>query len=115
MSFINVWGSISTQSLSCITKDWKYTYWWYGDSEMKPTEELYNIATDPLEMKNLAHNSDAVSILDSMRTNYDAELIRWKQQAVSYNNFQQYITLFDRKIPWKQKKYNYEQQSGIGD
>ena len=115
LAFINVWGDIPTQSLSCLTKDWKYTYWWYGDSEMKPTEELYNIATDPLEMKNLAHNSDVVYMLDTMRAKYDAELNRWKQHAVSYNNYQQYITLFDRKIPWEQKKCNYEQQSGKGD
>jgi arylsulfatase A-like enzyme len=105
LAFINDWGVVPTQSLTCLSKDWKYTYWWYGNSEMKPTEELYNIASDPLEMKNLANDSETQAVLESMRGKYDAELTKWKQEAVSYNNYQQYVTLFDRTIPWNQKKF----------
>jgi arylsulfatase A-like enzyme len=105
LAFINDWGVVPTQSLTCLSKDWKYTYWWYGNSEMKPTEELYNIASDPLEMKNLANDSETQAVLESMRKKYDAELTKWKQEAVSYNNYQQYVTLFDRSIPYDQKKF----------
>jgi arylsulfatase A-like enzyme len=105
LAFINAWGVVPTQSLTCLTKEWKYTYWWYGNSVMKPTEELYNIANDPLEMKNLAGDRKSAKMLKSMRAKYDEELDNWKQGAVSYNNYQQYVTLFDRTIPWEEKKF----------
>lgn len=105
IAFINAWGVVPTQSLTSITKDWKYTYWWYGNHEMEPAEELYNLESDPLEMKNLANDSESVEILNSMRAKYDAQLKHWKKEAVSYNNYQQYVTLFDRSIPWKQKQF----------
>ena len=87
-----------------MTKELKYTYWWYGDDTMKPFEELYNLAQDPLEMKNLAQDTEAAGTLGMMRGKYDAELERWKEQAVSYNNYQKYGTLFDRTLSWEQKK-----------
>jgi len=105
LTFINAWGVVATQSLSCFTKDWKYTYWWYGNSEMKPVEELYNIANDPLEMNNLANEEEAQPELKIMRNRYDAALKRWKKDAINYNNYEQYGTLFDRTIPWTQKKF----------
>lgn len=104
LAFINVWGALPTQSLTCLTKEWKYTYWWYGSAEMTPAEELFNIASDPLEMKNLANIASADTMLDSMRAIYDIELSRWKQHAVPYNDYQQYGILFDRAIPWEQKQ-----------
>lgn len=105
LSFINTYGPAPTQSLTCITKDWKYTYWWYGDSEMKPTEELYNLANDPFEMTNLANNPESTKALNTMRKRYDAGLLHWKQEVVDYNNYKQYVTLFDRTIPYEQKTF----------
>lgn len=105
LAFINVWGPLPTQSLTCITKDWKYTYWWYGNSEMEPAEELYNLASDPLEMRNLANEPASESALLSMRERYDEELLKWKDEAVPYNNYQSYAKLFDRAIPWENKNY----------
>ena len=105
MAFINAWGVVPTQSLSVLANDWKYTYWWYGDSVMKPTEELYNITNDPMEMKNLANDPKFVSTLKDMRARYDAQLSHWKKETVSYNNYAQYANLFDRSIPWEQKKF----------
>ena len=31
LAFINAWGPLPATSLSCITRQYKYTYWWYGD------------------------------------------------------------------------------------
>ena len=101
------------QSLSVLTRELKYTYWWYGDATMKPFEELYHLTRDPLEMRNLANNSEAASMLGMMRGRYDAELERWKQQAVEYNNYQQYGRLFDRKLPWDQKKFKGQFNKGL--
>jgi len=113
MMFVNTWGPPPTQSLSVLTRELKYTYWWYGDATMKPFEELYHLTRDPLEMRNLANNSEAAGMLGMMRGRYDAELERWKQQAVEYNNYQQYGRLFDRKLPWDQKKFTGQYNKGL--
>ena len=108
IAFINTYGAIATQSLSCITKDWKYTYWWLGDDQkgMKPTEELFNLKEDPLELQNYAAHTDVKTKkqLVLMREKYDQELARWKNEAVTYNDYQRYITLFDRNIPYQEKE-----------
>ena len=105
MSFINVWGPLATQSLSVLTKELKYTYWWYSDDTMSPFEELYHLAQDPLEMTNLASSPDAAGVLNSMRAKYDKEMARWKAQAVPYNDYKRYGVLFDRTIPWQEKRH----------
>ncbi|WP_390895585.1 sulfatase family protein [Stieleria tagensis] len=105
LAFINVWGALPTKSLTCLTKEWKYTYWWYGDAEMEPTEELFHLKTDPLEMKNLSRDLESGDVLNTLRSKYDEQLERWKQQAVSYNDYQQYGVLFDRTIPVDQKQF----------
>lgn len=104
LAFINVFGALPVHSLSVITKDWKYSYWWYGDEKMKPTEELFHLSEDPLEMTNLAGNEQASDELAEMRSRYDDELQAWKDHAVPYNNYQKYGVLFDRSIPWQDKQ-----------
>lgn len=47
-----------------------------------------------------------------MRKKYDNELEHWKKQAVTYNDYQQYGTLFDRNIPLDQKKVVSKTKSG---
>ncbi len=103
LAFMNTFDNLPTQSLSVLTKEWKYTYWWYGDSKMKPVEELFHLAADPSEMVNLATSPGAMGKLETMRAKYDAEVLKWKTQAVPYNNYTRYGTLFDRTIPWQQK------------
>jgi len=103
MAFINVFGPIATHSLSCLTSQYKYTYWWYGDKNMKPVEELFDLKNDPLELTNLAGSPEQTAVLDAMRKRYDHELDRWKEQAVAYNDYQRYGTLFDRSTPIESK------------
>ena len=99
MAFINVWGPLSTHSLTCLTRQHKYTYWWYGDDTMEPAEELFDTQNDPLELTNLAGKPGNAETLEAMRKRYDRELAKWKRQAVDYNDYQRYGVLFDRNVP----------------
>jgi arylsulfatase A-like enzyme len=99
LAFINDWGEKPTHSLTALTKDWKYTYWGYSGEGMTPTEELFDTANDPLELKNLAADPAAQSALEQMRSFYDQELAAWKKNAVPYNDYTKYGTLFQRETP----------------
>ena len=104
LAFINTYGALPTQSLSCFTRRYKYTYWWYSDDEMKPTEELFDLEEDPLELVNLAAEDEDSEVLAEMRKRYQAELEKWKRNAVLYNDYVRYGTLFDPAIPFAEKK-----------
>lgn len=103
ISFINVYGEAATTSLNIITKDWKYSYWWFGDKTMEPQEDLFHLAQDPEEMVNLANDSEITEILISMREKYDAALQHWKENVNPDGKHHQYGKLFDRNIPWQEK------------
>lgn len=104
LAFINAFGPLSNQCLTCLTADHKYTYWWYGDEKMNPTEELFDLQNDPLELSNVAKEPEAYETLNKMRNRYDQELAKWKSNAVKYNNYERYGELFDRMIPIADKK-----------
>ena len=104
LAFINVYGAIPTRSLTCITQQHKYTYWWYGDDNMEPTEELFDTKNDPMEFTNLADDANSKKVLYSMRQRYEEELSKWKSQAVDYNDYQRFGTLFDRNVPMSEKQ-----------
>ena len=106
MAFINVFPPLSTSSLTVLTKQLKYTYWWFSNDKMKPTEELFDLKADPLEMTNLAQVEDSAPQLETMRKRYDNELENWKQKAVPYNDYQRFGVLFDRTIPNAEKAKN---------
>lgn len=105
LPLINVWGKNPTHSLSVVTKTHKYIYWYYTDEEkgMKPTEELFHLSKDPLELTNLAANPEMQPVLEKMRQTYDAQLKQWVDQAVDYNGYKKYGTLFDRTVDWQAK------------
>jgi len=103
MAFMNVWGPAPTHCLTALTKQWKYTYWGHAADGMTPTEELFDTENDPLELKNLAQDPEYATPLAAMRARYDKELSLWKKNAVPYNNYQKFGTLFDRTIPWEKK------------
>uniref|UniRef100_UPI0035657FFD sulfatase family protein n=1 Tax=Stieleria sp. TaxID=2795976 RepID=UPI0035657FFD len=86
MAFINVFGPLATHSLTCLTRQHKYTYWWFGNDQMDPVEELFDTENDPLELVNQANRPEHAATLEQMRKRYDQELAKWKQQAVDYND-----------------------------
>ncbi|MCM2369838.1 sulfatase family protein [Aporhodopirellula aestuarii] len=104
LAFINTWGPEATTSLTCLTKQYKYTYWWYEDNKIAAVEELFDTHNDPLELKNLASNPEYSAVLETMRAKYDGELQNWKSQSVDYNDYQRFGTLFDRTIPLEMKQ-----------
>ena len=104
MAFINVYGGRPTHSLTCLTKKWKYTYWWYEGEGMKSTEELFNLEKDPLELRNTAKNTENKKVLSSMQKVYDQYVALWKKDAVNYNKYIYFGYLFDRSISWDEKQ-----------
>ncbi|NJB83674.1 sulfatase family protein [Wenyingzhuangia aestuarii] len=98
---INVWGPSETHSLSIVSKNHKYIYWGYASEGYKATEELYNLKNDPLELQNMVNKSDKE--LTVLRNSYDAQIEKWKELAVTYNNYERYSVLFDRSLTWNQK------------
>ncbi len=103
LAFMNVYGELPTKSLTVLTQDVKYTYWWYGDESMVPTEDLFHLGKDPLELSNLAKSPEAEALLKKMRQKYDEELRLWKSTAEGA--YVQYSTLFDRSVPWESKQF----------
>ncbi len=103
LTLINVWGPRQVHSLSVVSKAYKYVFWNYGGEDFVPTEELYHLAEDRLELRNEATNSIHQKALERMRAAYDQSLADWKNQAVPYHNYQRYGVIFDRVMPWSEK------------
>ncbi|TWT80227.1 Arylsulfatase [Planctomycetes bacterium CA13] len=105
LPIIQVFGQEATRCLSVINGEYKYIYWYYTDEKqaMQPTEELFHLTEDPLEMTNLSSNPEYQPVLVKMRAEYDAQVKRWAEQSIDYNGYQEYGTLFDRHVPWETK------------
>jgi arylsulfatase A-like enzyme len=104
LSLINVWGKPATHALGVVTKQMKYIHWSYAAEGFEVTEELYDLEKDPLELVNQAGNPDYERAIGQMRRAYDQRLAHWKAEAVPYNNYQPYGTIFDRAVPWSEKQ-----------
>jgi len=112
LPLINVWGPKELHSLGVVTKKRKYIFWSYAEGEFQPTEELYDLGSDPLELKNLAADASQTVALKEMRSVYDQHIAAWKVLAVPYNNYQKFATIFDRTVPWPQKRPLVMQKRG---
>jgi arylsulfatase A-like enzyme len=104
---MNVWGQRPTHSLTVVTQDTKYVFWPYGGDGMEPAEELYDLANDSLETKNLAIESRALPQLNDMRRRYDQHVNRWNSNSIAHHGYKPYGTIFDRDVPWDQKSELY--------
>lgn len=103
LPLINVWSEPATHALSVVTKDQKFIHWGYAADGFDVTEELYDMGKDSVEMVNQAHNPEQKEQLNKMRGMYDRFLEQWKEEAVKYNDYERFGTLFDRSIPWSKK------------
>jgi arylsulfatase A-like enzyme len=101
LSLMNCWGPMAAQSFAVVTTKWKYVYWYYGGGEMMPTEELFNMQKDKLELSNAAKDPAQSLALKNMRRRYDRAVGDLKGKAV--NKHRVYTKLFDRELPWKEK------------
>lgn len=100
--FIQVWGQDAVQSMSVVWENYKYIYWYYAEG-MEPVEELYDLDQQCLEMNNLADDPEFFNVLEKMRSLYDDQLEKWKQECVQGNNYPKYGVLFDRNLSWEEK------------
>lgn len=101
LALMNCWGPIAAQSFSVVTPDWKYNYWFYGDKGMTPTEELFDMRKDRLELANAATDPAHKAGLEEMRGRYDEEIKELRERVVQKHL--RYQTLFDRTIAWEEK------------
>jgi arylsulfatase A-like enzyme len=104
VALTNMWGNDEIQEMAVVSKNWKYIFWQYEDAKMKPTEELYHIGKDRLEMTNMAKDPSAKKQLIKMRALYDAQFEKIKKEATKDNLYQKYTVLFNRNASAEDKK-----------
>lgn len=103
IALTNLWGNREIQEMAVVTPEWKYIYWSYESKTMRPTEELFHVAKDRREMKNLAGSPEHAAKLKEMRAMYDRHFAHLKSHVVDYNRYGLYKTLFNRKATLKDK------------
>jgi arylsulfatase A-like enzyme len=112
LPLFNFWGQPSAQSMAVVSSEWKYIYWYYGGDgkkrakadDMKPTEELFHLAKDRIEMANVASDSQLAAQLATARNAYDAELAAMKAKVNKGHGHEPYPVLFDRTSSWATKE-----------
>jgi arylsulfatase A-like enzyme len=101
-----------SRSLAVLHGRYKYLYWCYGDRNIAPAEELYDLSRDPLELTNLIDQSDVSSVRSELQKRYDAHLESWKRNAVPDETWTRMGRVFDRNIPWKSKALRTGRSAG---
>ena len=96
LPLINVWGPKPCYSLSVVTKDWKYIFWPYAQKKFEPTEELYDMQDDRLELRNRSADATASEALEEMRVLYKSAIAAWKRDAVPYHRYAELGDFFER-------------------
>lgn len=96
LPLINVWGPRPVHSLAVVTERWKYIRWPYERGEFMATDELYDLQSDRLELKDLSESSSDAASLARMRQLYDQWVDDWRQSSVPYHNYRPFADFFDR-------------------
>jgi arylsulfatase A-like enzyme len=105
---IQVWSNTRDDvigALGVVTEKYRYSYWYYANEEMAPTEELYDRINDRWERRNLAANPEHKETLETMRTFYDSNLEMWKELRIGEYGYDSYDRIADRNIPWQEKEF----------
>ncbi len=108
LPLISNWGWAEDDRARCmavVTQKAKYTFWCYGDKDIAPSEELYDLQQDGLELENLAELPDHADLLEHMRDLYDGHHAEWATKCVDAQDFSRHKTLFDRHTAWEKKTY----------
>ncbi len=103
LPLFNFWGIQSAHSLAVVARDWKYVRWHYAGDGLRPAEELFHLAQDRGEMRNVAGEAEHRVPLETMRRAFDAEVARMKQNVIAGRAYEVFPTLFDRTLAWEKK------------
>jgi arylsulfatase A-like enzyme len=122
LPLFNFWGTASAQSMAVVSSEWKYIYWYYGGgakkrstaAEMTPTEELFHLASDRIEMANVARDSQFTIQLAAARNAYDTELAAMKAKVIKVHGYEPYPVLFNRTSAWETKEPMLKLTKGNG-
>lgn len=110
LALMNTYGNIPTTAMSVVTQRYKYTFWWFGNKNMEPTEELFDLQEDPHELVNLATDVTQAELLSAMRKRYDQQHTHLKTEGVDYNGYDRYRIVFDRNLSVEQKSLERAQK-----
>ncbi|VGO18083.1 sulfatase family protein [Pontiella sulfatireligans] len=112
LPLFNFWGPASCQSMAIVTPEWKYIHWYSEDKGMKTTDELFHLAKDRIEMKNVAGNPENADVLAKMQKAYDVELAAISSSFVPNHNYDAFGKVFGRSLLWDAKKDLVKAYSG---
>jgi arylsulfatase A-like enzyme len=104
LPLFNFWGVESARSMAVVSPEWKFIYWYYAGRGMKPTEELFHLSQDGIEMVNIAGASPFSAELVAARNAYDAELAAMQAKVIQGHGHEPYPVLFDRTLAWEKKE-----------
>jgi len=109
LSLTNFWNMPPTQGLAVTDGRYKYLYYWYVGEGMQPTEELFDLQADPLEMTNLMRMTGIGDVTERLRKLYDGALTHIREHSFSGNRYGDYGILLDRMKPWAEKEATYKE------
>ena len=102
------WGparSDLNKGLAVVTERYKYVYWPYGNPDVPPAEELYDLRADPCETDELLRADKASpETLEEMRKLYDRVVL--DIAARPSRGYETLAKLYDRHLPWNEKSFN---------
>jgi arylsulfatase A-like enzyme len=100
------WGNSDfNRGLAVTDGRYKYIFWCYGDENIDPVEELFDLREDPYEMHNLAKSAERAEVLKKMRVLYDRHHAEWARRCADVPSYKEHAVLFNRHVPWRKKKF----------